>query len=593
MSSGPHLLALRVLEQDYALEPDRNYLIGSAEDCDFRLNVKNVAPHHARLRLDANGVEVTDLGSPIGICRNGFRFQGTRIEVGDVLGFGDATAALVPDDGQALMVPLPELRQQAVQRRVLAARGPASVRRPPEGTFVDLMAAELHRAPWLMASLTTHALIILALWFLYPLEPPSGRADAAVGLDIDSAPLTNGAEDAQTPEVVREREEPELPIKLDELPEPDEVAVIEAEPTKIDPLGQLKVNARLTRKPEPANTSKTHNTGSIPNIDSIGSSSFRKTVAQLKNSGLEIVFVFDSTGSMGTAIQQTKETIVEMLDVLRVLVPDARVGLVTYRDRGRDEDYVVRQLPLSQDFWHASNFVQCVTAEGGGDRPEAVREGLQAAFGQNWRRASRRVVILAGDAPPHANSWRKLLRDVRAFSRQKDSHVHTLVTSPRDAGRDTHERFGRIAKGGNGECLPLKQHEHLMKTVLDLAFGREFDGDLAAVRKAVTNERTRTQTWALDLSRRGGAELASALRADPVDAALLNALVRLPKRRVMLQLIDAMTDKKTPVHTRHAIAWVLQQVLELSQPPVDPMSGEPIRGRELRQLRFSADRLPH
>jgi Mg-chelatase subunit ChlD len=46
-----------------------------------------------------------------------------------------------------------------------------------------------------------------------------------------------------------------------------------------------------------------------------GSAGFRKTVSELRRSGLEIVFVFDSTGSMGSSIRATKDGIANMLDV--------------------------------------------------------------------------------------------------------------------------------------------------------------------------------------------------------------------------------------------------------------------------------------
>jgi len=128
--------------------------------------------------------------------------------------------------------------------------------------------------------------------------------------------------------------------------------------------------------------------------------------------------------------------------------------------------------------------------------------------------------------------------------------------------------------------------------VLDLAFGREFGQDLAAVTRAIEADAQKTETWALDLSRRGGPDLAATLRQQPVEDTLLNALVRKPRRRVMLQLLDLLGQPGTPSHTRQAIGWVLQRALELSVPPVDPVEDRGPTARELQRLRTLASRLP-
>ena len=121
----------------------------------------------------------------------------------------------------------------------------------------------------------------------------------------------------------------------------------------------------------------------------------------------------------------------------------------------------VRQLPLSTDYWQAANFVQSVAAEGGGDREEAIWEGLQSAFQQQWADNSKRVVILAGDAPGHQGTWPRLVSELKAFVARGNSQVHALVTSPRDAGRDTHAQFATIADLGKGECSAIDANCYL------------------------------------------------------------------------------------------------------------------------------------
>lgn len=46
---------------------------------------------------------------------------------------------------------------------------------------------------------------------------------------------------------------------------------------------------------------------------------------------------------------------------------------------------------------------QC-QADGGGDAPEAVADGLHAALKLSWRAESTKICVLIADAPPHGLS---------------------------------------------------------------------------------------------------------------------------------------------------------------------------------------------
>lgn len=616
------MLALRILDQDFALEPGRDYLLGAGSDCDFRCDGPNVALHHARLVVRSDGAELIDLGSPIGTYRNGARITCSRVEPGDSIQFAEGAAVVVRDSGEAAIVPIPALAQQAELRRLLAiapplptdtlpgpvapaaATDPGTIPPPPpqpgpgpggrrfeEQSFTDTMAEELRRAPWLGLSSLVHGILFLLLYLLFPTPEVGGDDIATVSFDLAGSRVALGEDTELPPLEVQPEDAVDEPIlELDGETEPQ--PVIEPTPTVPDRLGQMQSNPRITKRSPSSESRALRTTSKDGGVDGIGSAGFRKTVKELRETGLEIVFVFDSTGSMGATIRDTKSTIAEMLHVLRSLVPDARIGLVTYRDRGVDEDYTVRDIPLGLDFWQASNFVQGVRAEGGGDRPEAVRDGLRTAFQQHWRHKSKRVVVLAGDAPAHQSEWRRLMREVRAFTNRGNSYVHTLVTTPHDAGKDTLDQFKKIARAGRGHCVTLADHEQVLKRVLDFAFGSQFDGDLERVRRTLANNADRTDTSALALSRRGGSDLEVALRRQPVDPALLNALVRLPRRRVTEQLIRSLVHQRTPPHTRQAIAWVLYRTFDLPVPPIDPVTAEPPNGRVITELRRRAARLP-
>jgi hypothetical protein len=589
VDASSHLLALRLGGQDHALEPGRDYLLGSAADCDFRLPL--LPPHAARLCVQADGAFVQSLAA--GATHNGNGLDAVLVVPGDVLRFADGRceAVVVPDDGNAAIVPIPSLQAAAKARRLGAAARAVLVARRQEGeTLQELLANELRRAPWLTLSLVAHALLLLLLWWWLPLRPPSGDQHAAVNLDFAGelpGPLDGPP---TTPEVDSEADVVTFdPPAVPEPPVPENVAALAQDGPRppIQPSPQL-AQQRIARRIPVASGGR----GTGDTAGTIGSGGFRRTVSELRKSGLEIVFVFDSTGSMTRMIDDTRSSISQMLAVLQALVPDARVGLVTFRDRGRNERYLVQQIPLGFDFWRAVNFMQFVVADGGGDRPEDVRAGLRAAFAQDWRPTARRVVVLAGDAPPHADDFTKLLGEVKAFAHDGRSFVHTLVASPRDAGQDTQQTFAAIAAAGNGISEDMDARDRVLQRVLTLAFGRDFDQDIAAVIRAAEEHSQQVDVQALDLVQRGGPELARALRQSPLPPSVWNALVRRPRRSVGVQLLELVADDSTKAPQRNAAAAALQRLLQLPLPPIDPITGDRPTRAAVERLRGAVAKLP-
>jgi len=119
---------------------------------------------------------------------------------------------------------------------------------------------------------------------------------------------------------------------------------------------------------------------------------------------VEVVFVLDTTGSMGGLIEGAKVkiwTIVNQI-VTGTPTPDLRVGLVGYRDRG--DAYVTKVTGLTTDLDAVYAVLRGFGAAGGGDTPESVNEALHVAIMKPaWSTDKRtlRIVYLVGDAPPH------------------------------------------------------------------------------------------------------------------------------------------------------------------------------------------------
>jgi Ca-activated chloride channel family protein len=125
----------------------------------------------------------------------------------------------------------------------------------------------------------------------------------------------------------------------------------------------------------------------------------RKAVGEL-----DLVFLVDETGSMGAYIEEVKRRLLQIIEALRAapLCRSLRLGLVSYRDHPpQDTSFVSRVVPLSDDVKAIRAGVGRMHANGGGDGPEAVTDGLYDLVRLDWRPNAARVVVWVGDAPPH------------------------------------------------------------------------------------------------------------------------------------------------------------------------------------------------
>lgn len=119
---------------------------------------------------------------------------------------------------------------------------------------------------------------------------------------------------------------------------------------------------------------------------------------------VEVVFVLDTTGSMGGLIAAAKDKIWSIANTLASAdpAPQIKMGLVGYRDRG--DAYITILTPLSDDLDAVYSLLMQFRADGGGDGPESVNQALYEAITRpDWSRdpAAYRVIFLVGDAPPH------------------------------------------------------------------------------------------------------------------------------------------------------------------------------------------------
>lgn len=119
---------------------------------------------------------------------------------------------------------------------------------------------------------------------------------------------------------------------------------------------------------------------------------------------LDILFIMDTTGSMGEEIDRLKLTIELIYLNLSSLPNDVilRFGMVLYKDRY--DSYNTEIIPLTADLDKFQDQLSGVEASGGGDQPEDLQQALSDTInGIDWNMAGNAVKLafIITDAPPH------------------------------------------------------------------------------------------------------------------------------------------------------------------------------------------------
>jgi hypothetical protein len=174
---------------------------------------------------------------------------------------------------------------------------------------------------------------------------------------------------------------------------------------------------------------------------------------------LEMVFVLDTTGSMGGLIDGAKQRIWGIINEVMQTPsrPAVRVGLVAYRDRG--DEYVTQVLPLTNDLDRVYSTLMDYRAGGGGDWQEDVRRALsEGVRSAGWSKRSdnvAQILFLVGDAPPHddyGNEPDALLTAQEAVER--GMVVNTVQCG---VAADTRQIWQAIARRGEGQYFAIAQ----------------------------------------------------------------------------------------------------------------------------------------
>jgi hypothetical protein len=188
---------------------------------------------------------------------------------------------------------------------------------------------------------------------------------------------------------------------------------------------------------------------------------------------IEVCFVLDTTGSMGSLIQGAKDKIWAITN--QILQgkprPKVRLALVPYRDKG--DQYVTQVFDLTDNIDKVYADLIKFKANGGGDTPENVNQGLHDAINKvKWtkKKGVTRLIFIVGDCPPHPYKELPSHTELATEAVKKGIYVNTVLCGNNQNAKKV---WQEIAARGEGKFFQIGQSGdvEVIKT--------PFDADLA------------------------------------------------------------------------------------------------------------------
>lgn len=183
---------------------------------------------------------------------------------------------------------------------------------------------------------------------------------------------------------------------------------------------------------------------------------------------LDVAFCIDTTSSMQGEIDTVKAKVKSMVEKLGQSKqrPIVRVGLVAYRDN--NDDYITKVFPFSENIDEVVSSISDLAAEGGGDGPEAVDQGLHSAINDlQWDKSKKtaKLLFLIGDAPPHANNSRFDWKVESQSAIAHGIHINAIGCDSLEGYSENGVNiFKQIALRTNGNYEPLSYHQEIVDT---------------------------------------------------------------------------------------------------------------------------------
>lgn len=207
------------------------------------------------------------------------------------------------------------------------------------------------------------------------------------------------------------------------------------------------------------------------------------------NTNIEVVFSFDTTGSMYPCLTQVRRKIKETVTRLMGEIPRMKIGIIAHGDYcDQGSTYVIKKFDISSDIDAICEFVQNVEPTGGGDAPECYELVLHEAQSLSWSDDASKSLVLIGDDVPHPPAhnpqklnWRQEVdtladKGVMVYGVQALNRSHATLF------------YKELAEKSGGFHVNLDQFSYITDLFLAVCYQQSSDDKLQAYEQEVIDQ---------------------------------------------------------------------------------------------------------
>ena len=235
---------------------------------------------------------------------------------------------------------------------------------------------------------------------------------------------------------------------------------------------------------------------------------------------IEVVFSFDTTGSMYPCLTQVRSAVTETVKRLFDDLPNLRVGVIAHGDYC-DGRKVIDTLDLTTNARSLCDFIKKTPATGGGDAAECYELALRTGREMDWSSEATKVLVLIGDDVPHGKSeaqnkdkidWREEVKllgkaGVKVYGVQALGNAYAT------------KFYEAISEDTGGYHLELAQFSNIVDTILAVAYKQQGNERLqqfeSEVKKAGRMNRSVLRNFDRMLGRKSAPAAAKSLDSVP------------------------------------------------------------------------------
>lgn len=315
-----------------------------------------------------------------------------------------------------------------------------------------------------------------------------------------------------------------------------------------------------------------------------------------KDRRFEVVFHFDTTGSMYPCIVEVRKKVEDALTKLFKEIPDLRIGIGANGDYcDKHTTYVTTWKDLSSQIHELCQFVRKVKNTGGGDLPECYELVLHEAQRLNWGHNATKIFVLIADDVPHPPTDRQNINhNGRGLNWREEAEtlakmgiaVYTVQCLSKGSRADAFYR--ELAEMTGGHHLILDQFSEVIDLIMAICYGQAAPQHFKKLEDEISSTGRMTRMMDANFAKLSGRPIADRFARAP------KSLAAVPAGRFQILRVDCNMPIRDFVEENGLIFKPGRGFYEFTKPELiqelkevilrDKVTGDMFSGDKARQM---------